>query len=394
MFLLFLMFLFCFSTWQIIWSREARFYEMLSFLFFSCSYFFYQYFIDDNRKYLYLLLFFIYIGTIFHPFFYSLLLLFTIYSIFNFYTKKDKAILVKVIILIFTIIITQLILKYFQGTNLALENIKKTIIPNVNIYNEFFVFGFLKYYLGVLFSQLGIIFLSFIFYLFYIFYLKKYKEFTFLSLLFLVNIISISFGYMAHSRYIYHLFGIITLFGGYNLFLFYEKFLDNKKYMLKIPIILILFSLIITTFSLSFFPKFFYNIDNSSPKPNFKSVYEFINKNYENDLIVSGFPHMCFWYNINDTSKCKYAIKVNLIGEKFSKNNFSNKITEDYTNTTYIENLNNIDYKKTLFVLDDLTIKNSINKKIIDEIKNNCLLIYSDLPGLEEYNFIGIWKCN
>ena len=46
-----MMFIFTFSTWQIIWSREARFYEILSFIYLLDIYFLWKYFVKNNDSY-------------------------------------------------------------------------------------------------------------------------------------------------------------------------------------------------------------------------------------------------------------------------------------------------------------------------------------------------------
>lgn len=111
------------------------------------------------------------------------------------------------------------------------------------------------------------------------------------------------------------------------------------------------------------------------------------------EKIVSWFPHMCFWYNLKNTKKCEFALSINLIWNSIFDEKILQKKSENYTNTKYLDDLSKIDWKKYYFVLDDLTIKNAINKTLINTILDKCYIVYKDVWNYDSSSFIWIWKC-
>ena len=81
-----MMFLFVFSTWQIIWTREARFYELLSFLYLLNVYFLWRYFVKNDKNIFVYFVVVLFLSIIFHPFFLSILII----SIILFLYKSIK----------------------------------------------------------------------------------------------------------------------------------------------------------------------------------------------------------------------------------------------------------------------------------------------------------------
>lgn len=226
---------------------------------------------------------------------------------------------------------------------------------------------------------------------------RKYIEFILFWIIFLVNIIVLSYGYMAHTRYMFHMYSIITFVWSLWMILFanyiFQK-LNWKKIIIIILLALSIFS-IIKTFNLTIIPQRFYYIDFTSPKPNFKMAYDFLRENNKEEKVVSWFPHLCYWYNIKEFKKCEYAININLTWNKKINDSLLKREKENYSNIRYIRNLEELESNKNyFFVLDDLSIKNMVNKQLFNDIINNCTMIYKDIWNYETSSFIWIWSCN
>jgi len=382
-----MMFLFVFSTWQIIWSREARFYELLSFLYLLNIYFLWKYFVINNNKYFYYFIITILIWLIFHPFFIWIVIVSLFLMIYKSYKSKIKIHTKKIFILLIILtifLIIDLISRYITN---GWTNITQPI-SQINWNLEFDFFNYIKFYLKNIYSQLWII---------YFLIRKKYIEFLLFWLIFIINLIAISYWYMAHTRYMFHLYWIITFIWSLWIILFISFIIKEfklKKLLIIIIIWLIIIS-IIKTYKLTIIPQRFYYIDFTSPKPNFKLAYEYLNNNYKDIKIVSWFPQLCFWYNLKNFKNCEYAINLNLIWDKKLIPILEKRKKDYYTNIEYIKSLNQLDNNKNyFFILDDLSIKNIINKELLNDIINNCTMIYKDIWNYETSSFIWIWSCN
>lgn len=389
-----IMFLFVFSTWQIIWAREARFYEILSFIYLLSVYFLWKYFVKNKESYFLYFLFSALIWIFFHPFCFWLIITWFLLFIYKTYKKKDSSNIKKIIILFIIIniyLIIDLFVKYISNSNTDLTN----IVKQANHLWEYNFLNYIIFYIKNIYSELWIVFISYIFMIIYFLKKWKYIEFILFWLLVILNIIVISNWYMAHTRYMFHLYSIITFIWSLWIIIFFNylvkiyKF-EYKKIFILILIFLFIFS-IIKTYKITLIPQRYYYIDYTSPKPNFKLAYEHINKNLEWKKIISWFPHLCYWYNINENEKCNYWIKINLI---WTKKNINNSENEIYTNTKYLNNLDELkDIENYVFVIDDLTLKNTENKELLNDIINNCTMIYKDVWDYQKSNFIWIWSC-
>ncbi len=393
-----IMFVFIFSTWQIIWTREARFYELLSFLYLINIYFLWKYTLTNNFRYY--LLFFIFALTwiLFHPFCFWLILIWLIVLFYNIYKEKNynKFSLILWFFIIWLIyLLIDIWFKYISSWDIYLSE----SIPKVNNINNYNYINYLLLYIKNLYNELWIIFITYSIWVIYMLYRKKIYEFLIFWLLVAINILIISYWYMAHTRYMFHLYSIITLIWWYNMFIFWEYLISKYNYRFKKIIsvwIILLFTIwIYFTYNLTIVPQRFYYIDYTSPKPNFKMAYNYLNQNYKDSNIISWFPQLCYWYNINNTQKCKYAINVNLIWNKNLINELKELKYENYTNLEFINNLENIkNIENYYFLLDDLTIKNAINKNLIEDIIDKCDLFYKDIWNYESNNLLWIWHCN
>ncbi|MBS8121809.1 glycosyltransferase family 39 protein [Candidatus Vampirococcus lugosii] len=404
---LFISFLSYFSTWQIIWSREARFYELLALILLFGVYLLYKF--EISKKGIYFLIFSIIagIGSIYHPFLLSLFAIGGIYLIYFFVSKfimsnYDKTIIKKNLKYIFMIFggflfylsITSLF-KYITNGGVDIGN----IVPNTFDLPQNLKENYINFYNNLLLEELGILHIFFIFGSFYLAYIRKYFYLIIFLGTFLINFFVISQkGIMLHSRYMYHIFSIITIFGSYIFFIFisylYDKSIGFKnkiyKILLYIFIIFLNFSLFYS-FNINLLPKNVYYIDYTSPKPNFKSAYNFAKNNYPNTKIISGMPQLCVWYNIENKNICQYSMRVNLTGKKSANERLIQETNHNYTAIPYINNISQIG--NNLFILDDLSLRMSINKEIIDYVLNNCNKIFEDIGNEKKYNYIGVWKC-
>lgn len=390
--IIFLLFLFLFSTWQIIWSREARFYEMLATLYLLVTFLLYQYTTTKHHKYFLLFFIFLLIGIIFHQFFFAFLPIVFLIFARDFFQKKEWKIWLWIFLVFVWYILWQFIVqKIIWETRII------SLFPNINSVQEYHFVTFFQYYIQVFFQQLWVVFLAYILGTLYFLFAKKHKEFLLFWGLFLLNIVVISFGYFAHSRYMFHLFSLITLLGWYFMVIFLSYIFEKYTYLWKKILVwfLLVFSLLSIFFSykMTFIPQRFYYIDSTSPKPNFKNAYLFLQENYSEYGIISWFPHMCYWYNIENREKCEFALRVNLIGNSIFDEKTIQKQTENYTNVPYIENISASNLGKYVFILDDLTLKNVINKSFVEKIISNCPMIYRDVGNFDSANFIWIWKC-
>lgn len=393
-YIIIMMFLFVFSTWQIIWSREARFYEVLSFLYLLSVYFLWKYFVlNKENYYIYFLISSIF-WVFFHPFCFWLIIIWFLLFIYKTYKKKELKNIKKIIIIFIFLnlyLIIDLFIRYVSNSNTDISN----VVKQINYLWEYNFINYIIFYIKSIYSELWIIFISYLFMIIYFIKKWKYIEFILFWLLVILNIVFISNWYMAHTRYMFHLYAIITFIWTIWIIMWFNYLikiykLKYKKIYIVLLLILLLFS-IIKTYKITLIPQRFYYIDYTSPKPNFKMAYEQINENLSWKKIISGFPHLCYWYNINEKEKCNFAIKVDLIWNNKININSQN---ENYTNISYIKNLNEIkDLENYIFVIDDLTLKNGSNKELLNDIINNCTMIYKDVWNYEKTNFIWIWSC-
>ncbi|MBS9775418.1 hypothetical protein KGV52_01750 [Candidatus Gracilibacteria bacterium] len=234
----------------------------------------------------------------------------------------------------------------------------------------------------------GILFLCSVFGVFLLVFQKNFKKgFIFgFSYIFIFGVIVFK-GFLFHTRYVFILYPIIILLGVYAIFYFYELF--KKKFpdsYSSIQYLILVVFLLIFPGKYTFFPQTFYEIDYSSPQPNFKEAYTKISKNAE---VISGFPVLCEWY-FGEKGNCSYALAVDYVGDK--EKNFQEKILkrgkDNYTNLKYLYSLDDLkDGKTYYFVIDKLTKTNIIQKEVMKKLEEKGEIIYKN--G-EKYNEIEV----
>lgn len=404
---LFIAFLFTFSDWQVLWSREARFYELLSFIYLLNVYFLWKYIRAFEPRYFLLFWVSCLIWMFFHPFCFALLIIwaciFLSKSVKEYMqsnsvkkTIQDNQwilwILIAVIWIYFSV---DMFVSEFVTWNWGLWNhLSVSLDLWTDIRN-----GYVRFYLGNLFGELWIVFVAYVIGVLYFAYRSEFFKVLLFGGIFLLNFYVISQKwYLAHSRYMFHLYSIITVFGWYTLFVTGSALFDRFSTLRK-PWNIVLTSILIFVagFSLAnayhfvFLPQKTYYIDYTSPKPDFKSAYKYLS-GIKDVKIISGFPHLCFWYNLPNTSRCSYGLRVDLAWQRNTKQVHEDS-TDGYVSVPYLDNLEDIRPNEYYFVLDALTIKNAPNKDIMTHIIDSCDLIYKNEWNAQPENFVGVWKC-
>jgi hypothetical protein len=404
---LFISFLSFFSSWQIIRAREARFYALLSLLTLLSVYLLYRF--DTARKPLYFAWFALLtgLGSIFHPF---LFWLFVVGGLYIGYMMLEQYINKKTIRSViartgrYMLRLGWWLLLYIGVKALfgyiadrELVSIMQAI-PSGDSLPAYSSEKYMTYYTQVLIDQLWILYLTFIAGLIYRGYTQKYGLLVAVGWFFMLSMYIIPQWMLVHSRYVYHLMGIITLFGGYIAFLFLSSIVHRGqqttnnyyRYWLYFLVSFMVYG-IIQGYNMSLTPQTRYNIDSTSPKPNFKAAYAYIAQELPWRPIVAGFPHLCIRYTIHDPSTCAYGLRVNLTARKSSEENLRRSAYHNYTATPYINDTEQIDGH--LFVLDDLSLRMSIQKDIIDHILATCSKVFEDQRHSARYNYIGVREC-
>jgi len=400
--------LYWFSTWQIIWSREARFYEMLSFFCLAGLWSLWQYSLWKRKKLRWWLFSIIAVlWWIFHPFCQTLvaigwiLLIHLMWENWNesleeaSLTSKILALLKKYVFEIggiITIFVLFQIWELYTSHNLtSLSN----YIPQVYELSDEMQKGYVRFYLEHLWWELGIVFVAFLAGLCFLAYHLKTRELILFWAFFAINFYFISHKWMlAHTRYMYHLHVEIILLWTYFLFEWSEylrSLIPSQKKIYTRGIWTILGAIIIGTTSLQLVPKLFYEIDFTSPKPDFKAAYEYLDTQNASN-IISWFPHLCVWYSQGTSQRCKAAWKLNLSLSEEWRKSIEKQKSEWYTNIPYINNIFEISLP-AYFVIDNLSRKNIVDSSILQEVEKKCSKVWEKTLEAKIYNTIEIWKC-
>lgn len=399
-------FLFSFSNWEIIWARQARFYTLLALLFLVGIYFLWKYFFQEKKNFFYLYWIVTFLGIVFHPFLWSLALVWIICFVFQFVSNQlsDKKLIdniknfvpqiLTLVIVVAAYLIYSFVIWFFG---------QWWWVPNPNDLWELATY-YIKFYNTHFLLELWVVYLLFFWLLAYWAFKWDIKNILFWWSVFFVNFYVITSQWIImHSRYMFHLFPVIILLWWYTASYLICTWIDNIKYLLSknnwfkslgygLALFFLLY-LLITSFSFSLFPKKTYYIDFTSPQPNFKGAYNYLNKLWADYEVVSWFPHLCYWYNISNPWVCKYWLRVNLTWHPDNVQTLRESHKWNYTWIPYLEDFDSLDLSKTYFVLDNLTMKSAINRELIEYILSSCQLKYEDKGDWQKYNLITLWKC-
>ncbi len=360
--------LFSFLTWEIIWSRQARFYSLLQLLFSLNIFVTIKVAKSFSIKYLNIAIISIYIWILFHPFLYSNLILLGIILPYTIYKKssllKKKKFYTSILLITFIMIFETIRYSYFQETisiSSTYDLPKNFIESYIQKYSEH-----LNYWLGIL-PLLSIIWMVILA------YKKKITESVFLtfSYIFIFYIISHEW-YLFHTRYLLILYPIILLLSSYTIFFIYDT-IKNKyfKYIFLATILM----LILISANFTFIPKSSFYIDRTSPQPNFKEAY----KNIPNwKKIISWFPMLCQWY-YSKKWECSYSLAINYFGDKSKNTELLLRWKDNLTNIRYLDSLVTLNnWNQYYFVIDNLTARWLITKNILNNLLKKWKIIYNN----------------
>lgn len=390
--IIFIFFVFSFLTWNIVWAHQARFYELLAFFYLLILFLLYKYYKTKNSYFLYTSFILTGLWAFFHPFILAFFIVEAVYLIYliwkDYLLHKKFSTKLKYIFFFLSGVLIYFWLKFL----INYVSWHWAIIPWTYNLPSFYKQFYVNFYSNVLVFHLSLFVIAFILLFFYWIFKNKWELLIIVALTFIINFYVISQKwFLMHSRYVYHLFSIIIIFWWYALFIFfkfiYEKYWKNV--FLSVFIIFALFSLY--TVKLTFLPSKKYFIDYTSPQPDFKWAYNFIKNQKIQKPIITWFPHLCIWYNLNNKNICKYALMVNFVWDATRNKFLMKKKVDRYTWIPYIDNIK--DYSKYYFVLDDLTIKWALQQDIIKHIFENCQIIYSLQQNNKKYNFIWVFDC-
>ena len=404
---LFLVLFYGFGEWMIIWSQQARFYSLLALIFITTAFFLYKYTFESKNKY------FIYFGILaiiwisFHPFNWSLVALALIIIFYEFIEKyivwNNKLTLkslysnFQIPIIIWSIWMFAYILSLIAGQWNILSFPNPTDIWNLSMH-------YAEFYNNHLLQELGWLTIIFLGLLIRWWYQWKIKLALFFGWLFGINYYFITSQWeLMHSRYMFHLFPVIILIGSYvvgniinYIYTNYENIKDPKNNILKIWqtwILALLIIMVVINYNRDFSLAEKRYIDHTSPQPDFQWAYQYINTNHQNPQIISWFPHLCYWYNKENTSKCKYALPVNMTWRESSKESLLSSEYERYSGVPYIHELNKSKFEWKQVVLDNMSMNMLIHSDIRDYILENCENTRNSTAEGKRYNQIGVWEC-
>ncbi len=379
---IFATFLFCFLYWEITWARQARFYSLLQLLFSVNTYLIIK--IINNFKIIYLniSIIFLYIWILFHPFLYASVVVFLLWISYKIFLERKnlKKFNFKKYLSTFFIIFFISSFEFYKYLN-----IEKTIhIPWTTSLSEDIVKWYISAYIRHFIEHLGILYYINIFSFFLLWYKKDFKSLIVLAFpfLFIFYIISQKW-YLFHTRYVLILYPLILVLSSYFIFYIYD-ILKEKYKILSISYIFILFFIILFSAKFSFLPKTNYQIDFTSPQPNFKWAYKILEKNSK---VISGFPMLCKWY-FQDKWTCVYSLAIDYVWDKNKHKKILDRWKDNYTNIAYLWDLDNLKAsEKYYFVIDNLSINWIINKEILKNIIKNWKIIFD---SWKNYNNIKI----
>lgn len=376
------------SYWQVAWSRQARWYTLLTILTWLSIYFFIKYIANRKTNPIHLAasLAFLALAIVVQPISY---LLAPIYVIYLLHSIKSKRV---VVLTCLSVAIFYLILERFnpnKGDNFVL-NILRQIKPNYT----------LPYYLGFYLRNYWLIVILAIL---AIFDGKKGETKGFYAFgigIFLTYLLSISlFTDIVHYRYLFHLTPFLYLAGSIGAVMAIEATKTNGLKYFGLVIIVI-----------GFFasghgilkPKNFYFLESDdpakikrpyyayTPQPDFNAAYEFIKNNrQEGDIVISSHPQ----FNKIFLNEPGYWLEHDYLGiSKLPNTVAENK--EYYVGARAINNLSDL---KALtkdvsggYVVFDYAATNKINEDTIGYITDNFVPVFS--KSTNNYSKIYVYK--
>ena len=299
------------SPWAIAWSREARMYSMFQFFSLFTFLLFYLGFIKNKKNFKYIAILSFAITLTLHQ---TGILLIPVFFLVLLYEKKIKTIRSKHILIglilislavIIPIILEKILLKGSTNTlSVLTTNVEKPFFYYKIFFNMFPAFSLLILAPLILILLIG---------LKNKLWSKEIKEINHLWISFIVPIITLTL-MLSWRREVYSFFllpffilsSVSLLFFGFKLLNQKFKNLNFKIAMiLKIIVIVVVFSLILSSIKLTDainISKEYYNKNYQPFHSNYKFIYSYLNKNYdEGDIIISTDPVTHYFYSEQET---------------------------------------------------------------------------------------------
>ncbi|MCF7866294.1 glycosyltransferase family 39 protein [Candidatus Woesearchaeota archaeon] len=331
---LFTAFLGTFSYFLIAWSRQARMYIFVLLFFYLTLLFYFKFYDESKLKELLISLICIFIGGLFHPVVFCLVVLLPLhYLLFNLWDFQSKAEFlfkkIKVHKGLFLLIIGILSILIFYALN-ALNSFN-----SVNYYFDYWKFIFSTYIFILPFIIAGI------------FYYKKSfsKNILFLAIIIVVFVVFSFYIDLQNFRYLIVLLPLILLLTGQGIYYLFELIKD--KYLKIFYLLIILFLLFNSSFV--FIPQKSYALEHGTPQPPFREAYSFVSEEYSNMTLIVAEPAVSelyfkkgdFWIAVGYDNKGIYSYGFNTKSGK-----------ETYTNITAIVNVSMMP-SSGIIVIDD-----------------------------------------
>lgn len=273
-----------FSYWQILWSRQARWYTLFSLFIWISILFYYKYLYKKNNIInIGLSLIFLILAIIVHQISYLFILIFFLWFFINkiIFTKKDK---MKNVIYFVLFILAFLIIDFFIFQNGFITMFKYTSFNNNILY--YFEFVFLNYHIFIIGIILGLLFM------------QKYintKKIFFLLFPFLCYFIALSFFiHRIDYRYLFHTLPALFIVFSYIFCTILSKYKNKYMYF----VIILIFSVFFITKQGILIPQTYYFLEHDDirikdrdyyayiPQPDWKAGYQYIKNNLKEDYIV------------------------------------------------------------------------------------------------------------
>jgi len=374
--------LFCFSTIEITWARQARFYTLLQFLFYLNIYFSLLLYQNPHWKTLLATLCILIISLFFHPFlFINLLILLWVL----WYIYIQKITITKKQIWLYTLgIIVLLWVTYL----LFWENVLWWLNTSSQTRD---ISSYIDFYSTHLLSQAGWLYIFFII----SFFIFAYKQNYIKTLIFSVSFLSVFYvisqkWLLLHTRYVFFLFPLVYIWWTY-AYIYIADCIKNIFF--KIGYLWIIGLILLASSNISFLPQSHYELDFTAPQVDFKSAYNIIP---EWSNIVSWFPMMCKWYFWSKWT-CKYSLAVDYVGKNTDTKLIYKKWEDSYTGIPYLKTIsllkNDNDY---YIVLDALSYKRMMNQKLKNKILESWEVYYNSGRWYKNIKIIrynsNLWK--
>jgi len=377
-----------FSYYQIVWSRQARWYTLLELFFWPALFFFYLFIKQNKYKYFYLALSLIFtaLAILTHNIALLLPLIMIAWMIIDFFIEKKKNSFKKLLISIISIIAFIFLIQVIFDFNFLQSLIKK-----ISFHYE------LPYYLNFYIREYWLLLIFTIFSLIAVKGEEKIKRY-YIIFPFIIYFIALSFfTNLVFYRYLFYLTPAIFILASLGILDIYDKIKYN--YMKTFFIIAVILAFFILKIGI-IIPQVEYYLESDdpskiknrpyyayTPQPDFKKAYDYIKNNKQkDDIVISSHPH----FNKIYLNTAGYWLKYDYLGIEDTPNTIKDD-KEYYVNAKVIDDLKElidvINRNHGYIIFDYMSSDNRIPKENLDFIKNNLKLEFSD----EKNSYSKIW---